>query len=84
MIIPQNKFVLIRKNIEPEEVSGILIASRPKSVEAEVLASDAEEVKEGDIVLVFASTGADIDDELTLINIEEILAWMKNTADTEA
>jgi hypothetical protein len=84
MIIPQNKFVLIRKNIEPEEVSGILIASRPKAVEAEVLASDAEEVKEGDIVLVFASTGADIDDELTLINIEEILAWMKNTADTEA
>ena len=84
MIIPQNRFVLIRKDTEPEEKSGILLATRPKAVNALVIESDAEEVEKGDTVLVFASTGADIDEDLTLINVEEILAWMKTTADTES
>ena len=84
MILPQNRFVLIRKDTEPEEKSGILLVARPKAVNALVIESDAEEVENGDTVLVFSSTGADIDEDLTLINVEEILAWMKTTADTES
>ena len=79
MILPQNRFVLIRKDTEPEEKSGILLATRPKAVNALVIESDAEEVENGDTVLVFASTGADIDEELTLINVEEIIAWVQIT-----
>lgn len=79
MILPQNRFVLIKKDTEPEEKSGILLATRPKAVNATVIESDAEEVKKGDTVLVFASTGADIDEELTLINVEEIIACVPIT-----
>ena len=79
MILPQNKFVLIKKDTEPEEKSGILLATRPKAVNALVIESDAEEVEKGDTVLVFASTGADIDEELTLINVEEIIACVPIT-----
>ena len=79
MILPQNRFVLIKKDTEPEEKSGILLAARPKAVNATVIESDAEEVEKGDTVLVFASTGADIDEELTLINVEEIIACVPST-----
>ena len=79
MIIPQNKFVLIKKDTEPEEKSGILLAALPKAVNALVIESDTEEVEKGDTVLVFASTGADIDEELTLINVEEIIACVPIT-----
>lgn len=79
MILPQNRFVLIKKDTDPEEKSGILLAARPKAVNATVIESDAEEVEKGDTVLVFASTGADIDEELTLINVEEIIACVPIT-----
>ena len=48
MILPQNRFVLIKKDTEPEEKSGILLAARPKAVNALVIESDAEEVEKGD------------------------------------
>ena len=82
MIIPQNGQVLIRKIVSLEEKSGMILMTKPKAVEAEVIETDSPEVKKGDIVLVFTSTGVDLEDGLCLINIEEILGWMKSTKDS--
>lgn len=68
MVIPQNRHVVVRKEIKKQVVAGIEVTSIPPTCDAEVVSSDHPMIDVGMRVVVYTTTGKDVGDGLTVID----------------
>lgn len=68
MVIPQNRHVVVRKEITNMVVAGIALTAPPRTCDAEVISSDHPLIDVGMRVVINTSAGKDIGDELTVVN----------------